>query len=309
MTKSTSHSAKLIERFLEMMAAERGAAANSIAAYRRDLAAYDATLQGRASEATADDVRRHLAELDDLGLAASSTARKLSAIRQFHGFLLSEGLATHDPTQVIERAKQQRKLPKTLNLDDAKILIAEAAQQLKRSEGKAIAKAQRLHCLVTLLAHTGLRVSELLSLTVRQVETDPKAIVVKGKGGRERLVPVSDTARGTLNDWLKMRREQAYAASPLVFASRGKGGQLTRQHFALELKSLAASAGIASDRISPHVLRHGFATTLLEHGADLRSVQQMLGHADISTTQIYTHVQGERLKSTVERFHPLSKTR
>lgn len=308
MTSSAKADA-LVDRFLEMMAAERGSARNSILAYGRDLRDYVSSLAVHPTKVSTSDVRRYLGQLEALGLARASAARKLSAIRQFHGFLLSEKLSTSDPTQVVESPRKVMTLPRILSGDDITRLLKAAEQHLHETKGKPAAKAQRLHCLVTLLAATGLRVSELLSLTLRQAETDHDMLLVRGKGGRERMVPLAASARSAIAAWIIARKESNGAASPWLFPSRGKSGALTRQHFALELKSLAATAGIAADRISPHVLRHGFATTLLEHGADLRAVQQMLGHADISTTQIYTHVQSERLTATVERFHPLSKKR
>ena len=306
---SSAKAEALVNRFLEMMAAERGSARNSILAYGRDLRDYVSTLAVSPTEAATADVRRYLGQLETLGLARASAARKLSAVRQFHGFLLSEKLSAADPTQVVESPRKAMTLPSILSGDEIARLIEAARQHLHGAKGKSAAKAQRLHCLVTLLACTGLRVSELLSLTLRQAQTDHDMLLVKGKGGRERMVPLAASARDAIAAWIAARKEGSSTASPWLFPSRGKSGALTRQHFALELKSLAARAGIARERISPHVLRHGFATTLLEHGADLRAVQQMLGHADISTTQIYTHVQSERLTATVERFHPLSKKR
>ncbi len=308
MTSSAKADA-LVERFLEMMAAERGSARNSILAYGRDLKDYVASLAVSPTKAATSDVRHYLGQLKALGLDSTSAARKLSAIRQFHGFLLSEKLSASDPTQVVESPRKVMTLPRILSGDDIAKLLKAAGQHLHETKGKPAAKAQRLYCLVTLLAVTGLRVSELLSLTLRQAQTDRDMLLVKGKGGRERMVPLATSAQTAIAAWITARKERSGAASPWLFPSRGKSGALTRQHFALELKILAGRAGIAPDRISPHVLRHGFATTLLEHGADLRAVQQMLGHADISTTQIYTHVQSERLTATVERFHPLSKKR
>ena len=306
--KAEAPALRLVERFLEMMSAERGAAQNSIAAYGRDLTDYVETIGTPPANATAEHVRDYLADLEARGMARSSSARKLSAIRQFHGFLLGEKLAAADPTQVVESPRKQAALPKFLNAAEVETLLRTATAQLAEAKGKAVVRALRLHCLVTLLATTGLRVSELLGLTLRQAKAERDVLTIRGKGGRERIVPLADAARTAIDRWIEARGEEA-KASPWLFPSRGRSGALTRQHFALELKGLAAVAGIPAARISPHVLRHGFATTLLEHGADLRAVQQMLGHADISTTQIYTHVQAERLRSTVERFHPLSKKR
>ncbi len=306
--KAEAQAMRLVERFLEMMAAERGAARNSIASYGRDLEDYVTALGAAPGSATSDDVRAYLAELEARGLARSSSARKLSAIRQFHGFLLSEKLAASDPTQVVESPRRQAALPTVLSAGEIEALLRTATEQMQKAEGKGVVRAQRLHCLVTLLATTGLRVSELLALTLRQARAERDVLMIRGKGGRERIVPLAGSARDALDRWIETRSKEA-SASTWLFPSRGRTGALTRQHFALELKTLAAAAGIPRERISPHVLRHGFATTLLEHGADLRAVQQMLGHADIATTQIYTHVQSERLRSAVERFHPLSKKR
>jgi integrase/recombinase XerD len=303
----------LVNRFLEMMAAERGAAANSLSAYGRDLTDYEDHLKTRgatARTASTDDIRSHLQNLDSLGLAARTAARKLSAIRQFHAFLLSEGLNPDNPALIVESPKLRPALPNILNQSEIAALLAAAKTAATIAEGKAALKTWRLYCLVTLLATTGLRVSELISLTRRQIKVDADMLLIKGKGGRERMVPVAQSARRTLKHYLTLLEAREDGAdNPWVFPSHGKSGVLSRQHVALELKALAISAGLSADRLSPHVLRHGFATTLLDHGADLRAVQQMLGHADISTTQIYTHVQSERLTATVNSFHPLSKSK
>jgi integrase/recombinase XerD len=300
-----------VSRFLEMMAAERGAARNSLLAYARDLADYEshlATCGVPLLSSTTQSIREFLSSLDAQGIAARSAARKLSAIRQFHGFLHSEGLMQANPATIVESPRLQKPLPHTLAADEVNALVTMAAQQAAEAKGSKAFKALRLHCLVSLLSCTGLRVSELLALTRRQLSTAKDALVIKGKGGRERLVPVAPSARAVIAAYLEALASTADAQSPHAFPSRGASGTLTRQHFALELKTLAAQAGIAPDRLSPHVLRHGFATRLLDHGADLRAVQQLLGHADISTTQIYTHVQGERLNQTVNSFHPLAKS-
>lgn len=292
------------------MAAERGAAANSLAAYRRDLNDYEDHLKVlgvSASNATTDHIRSHLHDLDIRGLAARSAARKLSAIRQFHVFLLSEGMSQNNPALIVESPKLQPALPNILNAKEIAALVAAAKAATEVANGKSPLKAWRLYCLVSLLVTTGLRVSELIALTRRQIKVDAEMLLVKGKGGRERMVPVAQTSREILNKYLALLEAQQHGpVNPWLFPSHGKSGVLSRQHVALELKALAVLAGLAPDRLSPHVLRHGFATTLLDHGADLRAVQQMLGHADISTTQIYTHVQSERLTATVNQFHPLA---
>lgn len=301
-----SLSQRLIDRFLEMMAAERGASRNTLAAYRRDLEAYAGDVPDLKA-AGPDDIRRHLARLDSLGLARSSAARKLSAIRQFHRFLHGDGLAKDNPATAIDSPRAARPLPKMISQADVEALAAAARERVKAAEGKQCLKALRLLCLIELLYATGLRVSELVGLTAQAAGAEKDFILVKGKGGRERLVPVSRTARDALGGYLDALRKSGRAGSKWLFPSSGAAGHLTRQYFALELKALAREAGLDAAKLSPHVLRHGFASHLLEGGADLRAVQQMLGHADISTTQIYTHVQAERLREVVETHHPLAK--
>lgn len=304
-------SLRLIERFLEMMAAERGASANTLAAYRRDLEAYAEEAASRGVEIKAagpDDIREHLASLEAMGMARSSAARKLSAIRQFHRFLHGDALSGDNPATAIDSPRAARPLPKMISQADVDRLLQAARARTQSASGGALLKAWRLLCLIELLYATGLRVSELVGLSVQAATAEQEFILVKGKGGRERLVPVSDAARAALTDYLGLRKKAGGdGGSKWLFASFGAAGHLTRQHFALELKALAREAGLKAEKVSPHVLRHGFASHLLEGGADLRAVQQMLGHADISTTQIYTHVQAERLKQVVETHHPLAK--
>jgi integrase/recombinase XerD len=302
----TPRGQRLIERFLEMMAAERGASPNTLAAYRRDLEAYAAETPD-LKDAGPEDIRRHLAGLEAMGIARSSAARKLSAIRQFHRFLHGDGIAADNPATAIDSPRPARPLPKMISEDEVSKLVATAKDRLKKAEGKAVLKALRMLCLLELLYATGLRVSELVGLSVQAATAERDFILVKGKGGRERLVPVSGPARQALGVYLKELGKSGSGGSRFLFPSSGADGHLTRQHFALELKVLAAEAGLDASRVSPHVLRHGFASHLLEGGADLRAVQQMLGHADISTTQIYTHVQSERLREVVETHHPLAK--
>ena len=299
-------SQRLIDRFLEMMAAERGASLNTLAAYRRDHEAY---AEGVADLKVAgpDDIRRYLEALESQGLARSSAARKLSAIRQFHRFLHGDGLAKDNPATAIDSPRAARPLPKMISQDDVNALAEAAGARVKVAKGRHVLKALRLVCLIELLYATGLRVSELVGLTAQAASAEKDFILVKGKGGRERLVPVSATARAALADYLSALKKSGLAGSKWLFPSSGAAGHLTRQHFALELKALGREAGMDAAKLSPHVLRHGFASHLLEGGADLRAVQQMLGHADISTTQIYTHVQAERLREVVETHHPLAK--
>ncbi len=298
---------RLIERFLEMMAAERGASANTLAAYRRDLEAYAAERGADLRTAGPDGIRAHLAALEGQGLARSSAARKLSAIRQFHRFLHGDGLSGDNPATAIDSPRAARPLPKMISQQDVNRLAAAARARLEKAEGKRLLKAWRMVCLIELLYATGLRVSELVGLTAQAATAERDFILVRGKGGRERLVPVSGTARAALEQYLAVLAGAEQGGSRWLFPSSGATGHLTRQHFALELKALAAEAGLDPGTLSPHVLRHGFASHLLEGGADLRAVQQMLGHADISTTQIYTHVQAERLQQVVETHHPLAK--
>jgi integrase/recombinase XerD len=305
----TGRSARHIELFLEMMSAERGFSANSIAAYRRDLvhaAEFFASRGIAQQEASRNDIRAYLAELEAHGFARSTVARRLSALKQFYQFLQAEGIIAATPAAIIETPKAERPLPKMLHVSDVDRLLAAAQAQLGVGSNAAKFRASRLHCLLSVLAATGLRVSELVTLTRAAAAGSDGFITVKGKGSKERLVPLSPAAQAAITAHLAVLG-QARPETKWLFPSHGKSGHLTRQHFALELKAVAATCGIDASRLSPHVLRHVFATYLLEKGADLRAVQQMLGHADIATTQIYTHVQAERLKAAVERHHPLAK--
>jgi len=302
---------RLIDRFLEMMSAERGAAQNTLAAYQRDLSAYAAFLNAAGSglqAAKAEHIRNYLAALDAEGLKSSTAARKLSAVRQFHNFLYGEGIVRENPATAIDAPRMRRPLPKVMTTEDVSRLIAAAEARIERLEGKAKFKAKRLYCLLELIYATGLRVSELISLKRQAIAKGPQFIVVKGKGGRERMVPVSQKAFAAVQAYLAALSEEQDDETPWLFPSHGDGGYLTRQHFALELKALGREAGLSPEQVSPHVLRHAFASHLLAGGADLRAVQQMLGHADISTTQIYTHVQTDRLRMAVETHHPLAKS-
>ena len=294
----------MLETFLEMMAAERGASPHTLDAYRRDLSGYAALLarHGRSPvTALPDDVRAYLAELSARGMAASTAARHLSAVRQLHRFLFLEQARADDPTTHIDGPKLPRPLPKLLDEDEVTALI-DAARRREGPEG------QRLTALMELLYATGLRVSELIGLTLSALAADRTALTVRGKGGKERMVPIGGRAREAVAAWLVVR--PGLGLDPRhrqwLFPSFGRSGHLTRQRVAQLLKELAVEAGRDPARRSPHVLRHAFASHLLAHGADLRAVQAMLGHADIATTQIYTHVQTERLAQVVERHHPLA---
>lgn len=295
--------------FLDMLAAERGAAKNTIEAYERDLEDYlgFAASQGGPAAATADDIRAYLVELSERGLKASSAARRLSAVRQFHRFLYTEGLAGTDPTAAIEGPRLGRPLPKVLSVAEVERLIG-TAQQMAEQEGQspaARARGVRIRCLIEMLYATGLRVSELIALPLSAATTRERFLVVRGKGDKDRLVPLNEAARVAAMAHLALLREQGAADGRWLFPSDGESGHLTRQAFGRDLKSLAAAAGLSPAKVSPHVLRHAFASHLLQNGADLRVVQELLGHADIATTQIYTHVLDERLKSMVRDLHPL----
>ncbi|MCP4780976.1 MAG: site-specific tyrosine recombinase XerD [Hyphomicrobium sp.] len=304
-----------IEIFLEMLSAERGAAANTISAYRRDLEDFRNFLRRRArliAAAAPPDISAYVAEASATGLKATSLARRLSAVRQLYKFLVAEGQVTADPTLGQAGPRKERALPKTLNVAEVDRLIETAAQRAGKAKGLERLRAVRLHCLIEMLYATGMRVSELVSLPRDVLAGDARVLTIKGKGGRERLVPLNSKARAALEHYLQLGRESndavaATVATKWLFPSKSTQGHLTRQRFAQDLKDLAAEAGLDPDRISPHVLRHAFASHLLDRGADLRSVQQLLGHADISTTEIYTHVLEERLKKLVHEHHPLAK--
>ena len=299
--------------FLDMLSAERGAAAHTIEAYTRDLSEFLAFLAakgGDATQATADDLRAYLAGLARKGLAPTSRARKLSAIRQFFRFLLAEGIRKDDPCSAVDSPRLGRPLPKILSLAEVEALL-DAAKDASEKAADSIARrrALRLYAALEMLYATGLRVSELMALPRAVLTADDQVLTIKGKGGRERLVPLNDTAREALAAHLAAVGEdeaKGGGVSSWLFPSSG-GGHLTRQRFGQALKALALTAGIEPYRVSPHVLRHAFASHLLERGADLRTVQQLLGHADISTTQIYTHVIEERLRRLVEQHHPLAQ--
>jgi integrase/recombinase XerD len=300
----------LIELFLDMIAAERGASVNTLDAYRRDLADFSADLASTGdaiAKAGSDALRAHLGRLDKRGLATASVARRLSAIRQLYRFLYSEGHRTDDPAAVIEGPKRGRSLPKVLSVKQVDDLLAQAREGVKTEAKSERLRAARLNCLLEVLYATGLRVSELVSLPEAAARRDQRMLVIRGKGGRERLVPLNDQAKRTMTDYLALRAEAKLDKSKWLFPSFGESGHLSRQHFARELKELSAAAGLKPAQVSPHVLRHAFASHLLQNGADLRVVQTLLGHADISTTQIYTHVLEERLKSLVRDLHPLAE--
>ncbi|TPI24327.1 site-specific tyrosine recombinase XerD, partial [Mesorhizobium sp. B3-1-9] len=282
------NSAARIEAFLEMMSAERGAAENTLASYRRDLEDASETIQGGLAGAGSSDIRAYLDDIAARGFAPTSQARKLSAIRQFFKFLYAEGLRGDDPTGTLDSPRKGRPLPKTMSEAETGRLLDRAALEAGESapDGDRLA-ALRLHALVEVLYATGLRVSELVGLPVTVALRDDRFFMVRGKGDKERMVPLSTKARTAMRAWLAARAERpAFAESPFLFPASSDSGHLSRQVFARDLKGLAARSGITAAKISPHVLRHAFASHLLQNGADLRAVQQLLGHADISTTQI-----------------------
>jgi integrase/recombinase XerD len=299
-----------IEAFLEMASAERGAAVNTLAAYERDLSDYAAFLAARGrspSDAGPDDVRAHLADLADRGFKASSAARKLSAVRQLHKFLYADGFRGDDPTASLEGPRRGRPLPKTLRVEELEALIAAAADPGPEPSPRAKLRAARLVCLLELAYGAGLRVSELVGLPRAAARPGASVLAIKGKGGRERLAPLTPVAKQAMTAYLAALGEAGKEADgPWLFPAGGESGHVTRQVFARDLKEAAARAGLSADRISPHVLRHAFASHLVQNGADLRAVQQMLGHADIATTQIYTHVLDERARAMVRDLHPLA---
>jgi len=302
------NSAARIEAFLEMMSAERGAAENTLSSYRRDLEDASKAIHGGLAAAGSSDIRAYLDDIAARGFAPTSQARKLSAIRQFFKFLYAENLRGDDPTGTLDSPRKGRPLPKTMSEAETGRLLDRAAQEASDSapDGDRLA-ALRLHALVEVLYATGLRVSELVGLPVTVALRDDRFFMVRGKGDKERMVPLSTKARTAMRAWLAARAERpAFAESPFLFPASSDSGHLSRQVFARDLKGLAARAGIAAAKISPHVLRHAFASHLLQNGADLRAVQQLLGHADISTTQIYTHVLEERLVRLVNDHHPLA---
>jgi len=294
-----------------MLAAERGAARNTLEAYRRDLDDYlgDLALKGVDPAAVQPEaVRAYLKGLGSRGFKAASAARRLSALRQFHKFLYLEGLSPLDPTTGAAGPKRGRTLPKTLSIDEVDRLLA-AARAGERPEASPLERlrTERMNCLLELLYASGLRVSEVVALPKTAARTRERFLVIKGKGGRERIVPLTPAAREAARRYLDLLERSGRAGGPWLFPADSESGHLTRQAFARDLKAVAAAAGLRTDRVSPHVLRHAFASHLLQNGADLRVIQELLGHADISTTQIYTHVLDERLKGMVRDLHPMGE--
>jgi integrase/recombinase XerD len=315
---SRNSDAKLIGLFMDMLTAEQGAGPNTLDAYRRDLADCSEFLarngQGFAKAET-QALRDYLADLDARGFKSSSVARRLSAMRHLFRFLLNERIRSDDPAAILSGPKRGRGLPKVLSISDVDRLLTRAKELAAAPQASASQRlrALRLYCLLEVLYATGLRVSELVALPLSASRRDARMIVVRGKGNKERLVPLNEASRQAMADYLAAmdalqgEKKKGLAASKWLFPSFGESGHLTRQHFARDLKELTVSAGLAARLVSPHVLRHAFASHLLHNGADLRIVQTLLGHSDISTTQIYTHVVEERLKSLVRDLHPLAE--
>jgi len=315
---TTSSDAKLSNLFLDMLAAEQGAGVNTLDAYRRDLEDFsEFAARAKSSFMAADTqlLRNYLEDLDERGFKSTTVARRLSAIRHLFRFLLSEKIRSDDPAAILSGPKRGRSLPKVLSIADVDRMLVQARTQAQNTQASALQRLRdaRLYCLLEVLYATGLRVSELVSLPLTAARRDARMIVVRGKGNKERLVPLNETAKQAMADYLAAMTElqkaqpKKSAGSKWLFPSFGESGHLTRQHFARDLKELAAASGIAPRLVSPHVLRHAFASHLLHNGADLRIVQTLLGHTDISTTQIYTHVVEERLKSMVRDLHPLAE--
>lgn len=295
-----------LEPFLEMLLVERGASRNTVDAYKRDLASFFEQCADPLN-ATEQEIKTYLHVLSQQGMAPSSRARKLSSLRQYFRFLQAEGILQEDPTFTLEGPKRDKPLPKVLSEQEIERLL-QVTQSLPEKEAK------RLLCLLELSYASGLRVSELVSLSLRSIEQVLKhpghpAMIIRGKGNKERLVPLTQTALLATQAYLETRKHflKLKETSPFLFPSPAKEGHLTRQRFGQLLKQLAIKAGISPSKISPHVLRHAFATHLLHHGADLVSVQKLLGHSDISTTEIYTHLMTEQMQDFVAEYHPLSK--
>ncbi len=304
-------SAAHVEAFLEMMSAERGAAENTLSSYARDLedaASFLSSRNATLAQAETEDLSAYLSHLARQGFEASSQARRLSALRQFYKFLYAENIRASDPSSVLDAPKRARPLPKTLDTGSVNKLL-KLAQEEADMPGPGQLGRLRMLALLELAYATGMRVSELVSLPANVLDTEGRFLLIKGKGGKERLVPLSRPAVSALKsygDALAVEQMATEQESSFLFPAASKQGYLARQVFARDLKSLAARAGLKAAAISPHVLRHAFASHLLENGADLRAVQELLGHSDISTTQIYTHVMEERLHKLVQEHHPLA---
>jgi integrase/recombinase XerD len=316
--RSKASDEKLTGLFLDMLAAEQGAGENTLQAYRRDiedLSAFLSRSRQNFETVQTEKLRDYLGDLDTRGFKSSSVARRLSAMRHLFRFLLNERIRSEDPAAILSGPKRGRGLPKVLSISDVDRMLTRAKELSQAADASPSQRlrALRLYCLLEVLYASGLRVSELVSLPRSAARTDGRMIVVRGKGNKERLVPLNDASRQAMSDYLaatetaKSGKGSNTPPSKWLFPSFGESGHLTRQHFARDLKELAAASGLSPRLVSPHVLRHAFASHLLHNGADLRIVQTLLGHTDISTTQIYTHVVEERLKSLVRDLHPLAE--
>ncbi|MCC3247030.1 tyrosine recombinase [Methylocystis sp. WRRC1] len=309
----SGRAARQLDAFLDMLAAERGAAQNTQDAYRRDLADYIDFLRGQGTnpgDVTSDGVRAYLASLEPRGMSAATVARRISAIRQFHKFLYVDRHRGDDPAAALEGPRRVRGAPGVMSVAEVDRLLSVAREGLddeKRPLRERL-RAARLYALLETLYATGLRVSELVSLPKSAARARDPFITIRGKGGRERLAPLTDRAKGALAGYRKLLEAIApgLAEGPFLFPADSDSGHLTRQAFARDLKTLGVAAGLSAAQVHPHALRHAFASHLLQNGADLRVVQELLGHADISTTQIYTHVLDERMRAMVRDLHPLS---
>lgn len=304
-----------IRTFLEMQAAEKGAARNTLDAYARDLgdlAQFLDDLGRPVEEATPADLTAYVSHLTAQGFATATRARKISAVRQLYRFLMMEGIVDEDPAAGLSGPKLARALPKTLSIAEVERLLETARQRIETATGRDRFRALRLHAMLEVLYASGMRVSELVALPRQVLAGDPRVLTITGKGNKQRLVPLNNEARMALDRYLTALADPEKTSPTLrpakwLFPARSAEGHVTRQHLGVELKELAAEASLDPERVSPHVLRHAFASHLLDRGADLRAVQQLLGHADISTTQIYTHVLEERLKKVVYENHPLAR--
>ena len=305
---------RYIESFLEMMVAERGASPNTVDAYSRDLFNFVSSFSTSEENSiffSSQDIVKYTVELSKREISSRTIGRRISSIRQFSGFLISEGYRPDDPSALIDSPKIRASLPKVLSEPEVTKLLLFCKSYCERVKPGTIAEADawRLNALVEILYASGLRVSELVSLPMSAYREDTKSLLVRGKGGRERIVPIGKPACQAAKQYIVFRSYHDKENNSLyMFPSRSKFGHLTRNRFFQNLKWVATQCGISSSRVSPHVLRHAFASHLLANGADLRSVQKMLGHADISTTQIYTHILDERLKTVMKDFHPLSES-
>ena len=300
-----------IETFLKMLSVERGISTNTMSAYRNDLQDFFSFISDNsrnADEITSKQIRQFLVYSGEKGLSPASRARRLSAVKQYFQFLRAEGFIKHDPAAAISGPRKSRPLPKVLSVSEVDHLLDCARSRIQHKSGKQRLRASRLYCLLECLYATGMRVSELVTLPRSSLDGDKKILNIKGKGGRERLVPLNEPSRLAISNYLEIldKEIENNDRSKWLFPSHGRSGHLTRQRLAQEFKDLAREAGVDPNRVSPHIMRHAFASHLLDRGADLRSVQQLLGHSDISTTQIYTHVLEERLKKLVETHHPLA---